>query len=230
MNNAEFDQFADEYTSMHAESIRASGEGPAYFSEYKLRDVANHISSSRLAAKRVLDFGCGVGGSMPYFHKYLPESQLTGIDVSQRSIDIASSRFPDLADYLLFDGVSLPFADNTFDVVFTACVFHHIPANEHVHLLSEILRVLAPGGVFFVFEHNPSNPLTVRVVNQCPFDANAVLISASEFGKRASLAGFISIQRRYRIFFPHLLRKLRYIERLLTWCPLGAQYSLAARK
>lgn len=230
MNRAEFDKFAEEYAAMHGDSVRASGEGPEYFAEYKVLDVMRHLAANHHVPRRIMDFGCGIGGSVPYFRKYLAGSELTCIDVSQKSLDIAQSRFPDSAVYQLFDGNLLPFPDNTFDVIFTACVFHHIPVEDHARLLSEIRRVLAPGGTFFIFEHNPLNPLTVKVVNQCPFDENAVLITASELGRRLASANFQSIRRRYRIFFPRFLQSLRWMEPTLGWCPLGAQYYLAAKK
>ena len=230
MKSTEFDKFADEYAALHSNSIGASGEGPEYFAEYKIRDVKNHIAAHGLAVRESLDFGCGIGGSVPYFRKHLPEANLTCIDVSQKSLDIAQSRFPTSATYRLFDGESLPFEDNTFDVVFSACVFHHIPATEHVRLMAEIRRVLTPDGVFFVFEHNPLNPLTVSVVKQCPFDENAVLIASKELSRRLNKAQFHSIVRKYRVFFPNFLRAFRPLESSLGWCPLGAQYYLAARK
>jgi SAM-dependent methyltransferase len=230
MNNSEFDRFADEYAATLKSGLSASGEGPEFFAEYKIRDVAAHLAALDLQPRRVLDFGCGVGGSVPHFRRHLPQAALTGIDVSARSLDVARARFPDAADYRLFDGRSLPFDDDTFDVGFAACVFHHIPAGEHIALLAEIRRVLRPGGLFFVFEHNPYNPLTVRVVNNCPFDENAVLIKAAQMRERLAAAGFGRLQTRYRIFFPHALHALRRLEPALAWCPLGAQYYVGARK
>lgn len=230
MDRAEFDKFADEYAAMHRDSIRASGEGPEYFAQYKISDVAQHVAQSRVASDKILDFGSGIGASTPYFKKFFPASDLTCVDVSQRSLEIAESRFPGAARYHCFDGRTLPFADNMFDLAFTACVFHHIPADQHEPLFAEIRRVLAPNGIFFVFEHNPLNPLTVRVVNQCPFDENAVLIRAAVLAQRMARAGFRLDRPRYRIFFPSFLRRLRTLEQALTWCPLGAQYYLSARK
>lgn len=80
-----------------------------------------------------------------------------------------------------------------------------------------------------MFEHNPFNPLTRHAVNTCPFDANARLISARQMRRRFHDAGFDVASIRYRIFFPGCLRRLRPLERLLTWCPLGAQYAVVGR-
>jgi hypothetical protein len=82
--------------------------------------------------------------------------------------------------------------------------------------------------VFAIFEHNPMNPLTVRAVNSCEFDENAVLIQPWTLRRRLRQAGFVQTRLRYRIFFPHAARSLRGLERALRWCPGGAQYSIFA--
>ena len=229
MDEAEFDKFADEYYAMHAESITASGEEPEYFAEYKIRDIALECGRHSFLARRIIDFGAGTGGSVPYVRKYFPSAQLTCLDVSQRSLEIAEKRFPSLADYIHFDGVHIPFPEAHFDIAYAACVFHHIDHALHVPLLRELRRVIRPGVVLFVFEHNPNNPLTLRVVNNCPFDENADLIRGHAMKKRLLAAGFADVSLRYRVFFPHSLRALRTLESVLTWLPLGGQYYARAK-
>ena len=107
------------------------------------------------------------------------------------------------AEFAHFDGRTIPYADGTFDVALASCVFHHIPHDEHVALLAEIRRVLAPGGRLFVFEHNPLNPLTRHAVNTCAFDEHAELVLAPTMRRRVRDAGFAAADVRYRIFFPH---------------------------
>lgn len=231
MDKVEFDKFADEYRNLHSQNIRISGEQPEFFAEYKVKDAAALAGDAGFGAVlRVMDFGSGVGNSVPFFAKYMPACRLTCVDVSTKSLEIAEERFSALAEYKVFDGQTLPFTDECYDLVFSACVFHHIPTEEHVGLLREIRRVLRPGGLFVVFEHNPYNPLTVRAVNSCLFDENAVLIDAYTLRKRVTAAGFASVQHRYRIFFPRILRPLRMIEPLLGWLPFGAQYYVVGWK
>jgi len=81
-----------------------------------------------------------------------------------------------------------------------------------------------------VFEHNPYNPLTVRIVNRCPFDEHARLVRGGVMKQRVMAAGFSAATIRYRVFFPHALRVLRPLERALAWLPLGGQYYVLARK
>jgi ubiquinone/menaquinone biosynthesis C-methylase UbiE len=233
MDESEFDGFADEYEAMHKAILAMSGEDADFFAEYKIRDIAQEYSryprSGSMSAK-VLDFGSGNGGTVPYVDQYIPGAHLTCVDVSRRSLTLAEKRFPALAQYIHFDGMHLPFPADHFDIAYAACVFHHIDHAEHVSLLKELRRILQPGGCLFVFEHNPYNPLTMHVVNRCAFDKNARLIRGAAMKKRLVAAGFNSTRIRYRIFFPHVLRAMRPLEAALTWLPLGAQYCALARK
>jgi SAM-dependent methyltransferase len=231
MDEAEFDKFAAEYRDLHAANIKLSGEDPEYFAEYKIKDIAKELEAAGSSANgRVLDFGAGVGYSVPFFRRHLPGAAVTCLDVSQRSLAIGAAKHSADAEFIHFDGASIPYDAGSFDVALASCVFHHIAHAEHVGLLREIRRVLKPGGTLFVFEHNPLNPLTRHAVNTCPFDENAVLIRAPALRARARAAGFHAARIRYRIFFPALLRRLRRFERHLAWLPLGAQYYLCARK
>jgi len=230
MDEVEFDKFADEYRAMHAANIRLSGEDPEYFAEYKVRDLAAELARGNAVARKVLDFGAGVGYSVPFFARYLPAARVTCLDVSRKSLEVGAARHGDAAEFKHFDGRTIPYEDGTFDVALASCVFHHIPHEEHVALLEEIRRVLAPGGRLFLFEHNPLNPLTRHAVNTCEFDEHARLVLAPTMRRRVRDAGFAAAEVRYRIFFPHALRRLRPLEAKLTWLPLGAQYYVAARK
>jgi len=232
MDEAEFDKFASQYRDMHAANIKISGEEPEYFAEYKIVDIAREWNStprSREGAIKVLDFGAGVGYSVPFFARHLPHARVTCLDVSSKSLDIGQARLGNQADFMHFDGKTIPYPDAHFDIGFASCVFHHIPHGEHAGLLREIHRVIKPGGMMFVFEHNPLNPLTRHAVNTCPFDENADLILAPVMRRRLQDSGFESTRVCYRIFFPAFLRKLRPFERQFAWLPLGAQYYVAAQ-
>ena len=123
---------------------------------------------------------------------------------------------------------SLP--NNAVASAFAACVFHHIEPRQHERLFTEIRRVLKPSGYLMIYEHNPFNPLTLRAVNTCPFDENAILIRARTLRGRLASVGFEQLQIRYRVFFPKMLHRFRYLEDSLGWLPLGAQYYVRARK
>jgi ubiquinone/menaquinone biosynthesis C-methylase UbiE len=225
MDEREFDKFAEEYTRMHQQNIRLSGEGIDFFAAYKIQDLQEVWSASgESEPDRILDFGGGIGVSAPHIRRIFPRADITIADVSRRSLEIAERRGVERLNTQHFDGVSLPFEDGYFDVALAACVFHHVDAAEHVSLLAEIRRVLRRGGQLMLFEHNPWNPLTRHAVNTCPFDENAVLISGPEMRRRMHDAGFKDVSVTWRLFVPGALRRLRPLEPWLGWLPLGAQY------
>lgn len=225
----EFDQYADKYTEMHKASIAISGEEPSYFSAYKAKYMA---SSNRLDASKeplsILDFGCGVGNSIPHLRASFPNADLHGTDPSGESISLAKQSLADKAQFQVMPDAGLPYADDSFDAILVACVLHHIAPVERLRWMSELQRVMKPGGQIFVFEHNMLNPLTVKAVKDCHFDEGAILLPRSELLGLAEGAGFTDIRVRYVVFFPHALSIFRPLEPLFGWVPLGAQYVLQA--
>lgn len=225
---AEFDRLADDYHYHHKANVAITGEPPEYFAEYKIADLAELVCTAKVSARRILNFGCGIGNSTPYFRTYFPGVEMCCADVSARSIEIAQGRFPGSEKYVLIDKGRMPLETGSQDIVFSACVFHHIPHKEHLHWLSEFRRVTRPGGLLVIYEHNPLNPLTVRAVNTCPLDVNARLIRGGTMRRRVLAAGWIEAHIDYRLFFPSFLAALRPMERHLGWLGLGAQYRIMA--
>jgi SAM-dependent methyltransferase len=229
MQQSEFDKFADEYHQLLSKSISFSGEDPSFFYEYKVRAAAKIAQQQNLKVERILDFGSGVGNSVPFFLKYFPNVQLICADVSRRSLNVSATRFPNVAEHVEILGSTIPIDHRDVDLVFSACVFHHIPEVEHAGWLEELQRVSRPGALLTIFEHNPLNPITLKIVRDCPFDENAALIPANEFRRRLEQTGWKDAQIKFLIFFPHFLAPLRSVERFLERLPLGAQYAAIAR-
>lgn len=227
MKPQEFDDHAKNYREVLDASIDFSGEDSAYFAEYKIKDFCHELLSQGFVVNsklRLLDFGCGVGASIPYVSKYLKRAELLGVDVSCESVELARSRYGDLAKFFVMSEEGLPAEVGSLDAAYAMCVFHHVDEFSHVSLLAKIREKLKPKGLFMVYEHNPFNPLTVNVVNNCPFDVNAKLIRASVMADRCKKAGFSKVEIKYRVFFPGFLSRLRFIEKLLVKLPLGGQY------
>jgi len=225
MNAAEFDKFAEEYLATHQQNLRISGEDPDYFARYKLDEVRRAWSRAGLPEPAaVLDFGCGIGASLPQLKRVFPGAKVTGVDVSPRSVEIAETRFPGVAELIVYDGGDVPLPPASQDLIFSACVFHHIDHADHPRILADLKRLLKPGGKLVIYEHNPLNPVTRYIVATCPFDENAVLIPAGRLADRLRSAGFHHVETRFTGVFPGPLRALRPLEPALHFLPIGAQY------
>ena len=225
----DFDKFAKDYRQIHNESLKFTGTDSDYFSEQKVNEVKKHEISSDL---EVLDLGCGDGNSAYYFKTIFPDCRYTGLDTSVESVEQANLRGLDGCSFVHFDGFDIPFSDHAFDVVFIACVLHHVDRSLHGRLLREVKRVLKPGGRLYIFEHNPLNPITRKIVRDCPFDEDAVLLSSSYTLGMLKKFGFEDPKAAYTLFFPRhkLFKSFLGLEDYLKWVPLGGQYYAISKK
>jgi SAM-dependent methyltransferase len=97
-------------------------------------------------------------------------------------------------------------------------------------LTAEIRRLLRPGGVFAVIEHNPWNPVTRLIVSRTPVDEDAILLRASETRALLRGAGFSIDREMYFLYFPEkLYRAAAALENGLRRVPLGGQYAVFGR-
>ena len=173
-----------------------------------------------------LDVGCGIGLTDGYLGDF---GRVEGVDVSEDLIERAAAANPAVR-YRSYDGRRLPYGDGSFDLVFAICVVHHVPPAEWQTFVAELARVVRPGGLTVVFEHNPLNPLTRLAVSRCAFDKDVALLPRTRTEHLLSSAGLAVDEARYILFFPWRSRRLRAFERRIGLLPLGAQYYAAARK
>ena len=225
-----FDEFAEDYRKTHDDAVKISGVDSSYFSEYKIKELLKF--ENRQEPIRILDFRCGDGHSSTFIRKYFPKSIIAGVDVSEASVNIAKEKNIGKAFFTVFDGLELPYKEEEFDVVFTSMVFHHIEHKLHHIVLKEIHRVLKKGGRFYNFEHNPYNPLTRKVVRECIFDEDAVLLKPSYNRKVTIESGFKVERLSYTLFFPRqkIFTLFHLLEPAFSWIPIGAQYYIRAVK
>lgn len=218
MNQPDFDKYAEQYDCILKKAIPGGLTEDSYFAEYKVALMAACIGDKQ--PKRILDFGCGPGRSLPYLAHYFSEAELWGYDVSPNVLDTAHRRVPRAR---LFSDWNV-ILDVRFDAIIAANVFHHIPLQQRPPALTQCHNVLAAEGQMFLFEHNPYNPLTRWVFERCPFDVDAEMFTLKTALRLAKEAGFRSVQHGYTLFFPRPLSFFRKWEPLLKSLPLGAQY------
>lgn len=231
MNNQHephFDEYARSYGRLHRDSISASGEEPAYFAAYKVDYIVRVLGRNESSDLAILDFGCGIGNSLPHLAGAFPGAKLHGVDVSSESISLAQQRCPQAELHVVVNDC-MPIAESSIDIAMAACVYHHIPPEQRQAWTNEIRRVLKPDGHFFIFEHNPINPLTQWVVKNCAFDDDAILLPTRESLGLLDQAGMRDASIDYIVFFPKFAARLRALEKRLGWLPLGAQYVAHAR-
>jgi SAM-dependent methyltransferase len=220
---AQFDGYAGSYDAAVNDSLAFLGVQVDYFTRvkaaYLLDILTDHFGAS--GDLSLLDIGCGIGNFHPLIGGKL--KALSGADISAACLAQAAERNPHVA-YSHYDGIRLPYDDGQFDAAMTVCVMHHVPPEAWPGFAAEMKRVVKPGGLAVVFEHNPLNPLTRRVVSNCEFDEDAVLLSQRQTRGLLAGAGFTDLRSRSILSVPSAGRLSRRIDLALGRLSLGAQY------
>jgi SAM-dependent methyltransferase len=162
----------------------------------KLHHLPRLIDFDAYRGRRVLDVGCGAGTDLMRFAR--GGAVVSGVDISSSAIGLAKANFAQQglgADLREADGERLPFADDTFDLVYAHGVVQY--TTDDRALVAECRRVLKPGGtaVFQVYNRiSWLNALSKLMKVGLEHEDAPVLkkYSLSEF--RALLAGFSDVR------------------------------------
>jgi len=112
-----------------------------YWKRFVVRQTGLHPE------EHCLDLCCGTGDIAREVLRQYPASKVTGLDFSQKMLNIAKSKSSNYSgiQYLLGDAMEIPFPDTNFDAVTIGYGLRNVPNLNGC--LQEILRVLKPGGV-----------------------------------------------------------------------------------
>jgi SAM-dependent methyltransferase len=157
---------------------------------------ADSLIEPGLRNGRLLDVGCG---SFPLFLTRCSFESKYGIDRVPRN-NGADPRLEgiNLVDFDLEAGSHLPFPDDYFDVITALAVFEHIDQERLVPLLSEVARLLKPGGQYIMTTPAPwtegilATMARVRLVSSAEIDEHKGAYSRSEIREVLAEAGFES--------------------------------------
>ena len=125
------------------------------------RKISSILSNYTSDPKNILDIGCAYGGLIYELMKNYSTTNFDGIDPGKKSIEIANKNIQSKR-VTFIEGFSdqLPFEDNKFDVVILMMVMQWIPRSDLIKTISEVDRVLKIGGLIFLEEYLPNQPVT----------------------------------------------------------------------
>ncbi|WP_263419492.1 class I SAM-dependent methyltransferase [Terriglobus albidus] len=223
----EFDLYAASYDALLEDPLRNRfAHGTHYFHQRKwvlIQDLL-HRAGLNTSSLRWLDVGCGKGELLELAGSHF--AWAGGCDPSAAMLD-SCTRFEVRQQQ---SQIELPFDDSSADFVTAVCVYHHVPQAARKLLLDEIKRVLSPGGLACMIEHNPWNPITRAIVSRCPVDVDAELLTERSAKALMRDCGFTPLFSDYFLYLPEqLYSRMAFLESLLAKVPLGGQYALLAR-
>ena len=103
------------------------------------------------AGQKVLDIGCGWGGTALYLHRAAGVDVL-GITLSERQLAVARKRAKDagVADHVRFELIDYRELDGQFDRIVSIGMFEHVGARHYDEFFSKCARLLKPDGVMLL--------------------------------------------------------------------------------
>lgn len=143
--------------------------------------------------ERVVDVGCGTGKVPVLVAKsVLPGGEVFGIDASAEMIAMSrkSARDADVEiEFRRSVMEALPFPDGYFDVILSCQALHHVPRDAKFQALSEMQRVLRPGGRLLLLDHGKPYRWYLKILFY-PFRWNIAEYQAENF--RGQVPGMIA--------------------------------------
>jgi ubiquinone/menaquinone biosynthesis C-methylase UbiE len=117
------------------------------------REYAKKLSHRGFQKGRVIDVGCGFGGTAIVLAQKFPDSEIVGIDLSEPLLRRANqaAQVANLGERVRFekaDVQQIPYEDDSFDAVLNLNMVHLV--KDPIKMLNEIERVLGPNGLLFV--------------------------------------------------------------------------------
>ena len=143
MDPEEYDKLAEHdrchWWYLGLQALALSFAGP------KLHDLRECAADRAGDSLQILDAGCGTGGALCRLEQ---SGGRVGLDVSRRALDYAGERL----SCPLCQGsvVALPFRDASFELVLCMDVIYHVGVESDLDALSEMRRVMKPGGVAII--------------------------------------------------------------------------------
>ena len=224
----EFDRYAETYSSLLHDPIRERfAPGSGFFAERKRLLLRSFFARRGVETGTLswLDHGCGQGDLLRLAGGSF--ARASGCDLSPAMLEACA----DLDVRRQTSTVAIPFDDESFDLVTAVCVYHHIEPAERPAVTAEVRRVLKPGGIFCIMEHNPFNPATQLIVSRTPVDADAKLLRSGTARKLMRQARIEPVETRFFLYFPE-----RWYARFARWedrfarLPFGGQYAVLGVK
>ena len=180
----------DENTKYLDEALHADARHERVSPPFLGSKIRNDMLREFLAPGRgdlVVDLGCGSGRTLLWNRDW--EAHAVGIDISPFFAHESRAQ----VDLLLGDLRRLPFADGTFTKAYSLDVLEHLSPDALHGMLTEAARVLAPGGMLFVYTHVRKN---------APIAAGLRWINA--LARRLDRAGLIDLRQEHLRKSDHL--------------------------
>jgi SAM-dependent methyltransferase len=153
---------------------------------------------------RILDCGCGFGGTVAHLNERLSDCKLVGLNIDERQIlrarEIVQPLRGNTVEFVVGDACALPFDPGSFDVVLAVeCIFHFPSRQDFFHGARRSLR---PGGTLmvsdFVISEDKLDEMNAWMGHNAQtqgtyFGSTTSAVTTSVYSQLASAEGFVPL-------------------------------------
>ncbi len=138
-----YESFQINYRKYYTDSIETAKWLTNHFKKYiELKDV------------KVLDWGCGPARIIRHLPSIMGDScEYYGTDYNKRTIEWCSNNIKGISFNENTLAASLPYDDNSIDIIYGISIFTHLSEQLHYDWYNELKRVLKTGGIMFLTSH-----------------------------------------------------------------------------
>jgi ubiquinone/menaquinone biosynthesis C-methylase UbiE len=149
-NKSAHDLIASSYDQTHVEIYNPTEQARI---EQMLKLAISQLSTSSNSPFSALDFGAGTGNLTGHLLKL--RMRVVAADVSAKSLSILKEKYPGInkLETEVLNGIDLlNIKNDSFDMVATYSVLHHVP--DYLAIIKEFVRVVKPGGIIYIDHEN----------------------------------------------------------------------------
>ena len=117
------------------------------------QEIIHNVKDYLPKAPLILDWGCGPARITRHLKKYYPDAVIYACDTNSQTIQWNLQHLPNIHFVSQQEQPPLPFNNNHFDLIIGFSVLTHIPAKDQQAWLTELNRILKPGGITWITTH-----------------------------------------------------------------------------
>jgi len=209
---SEFDNVSENYEDALSLGISLSGENSDYFACIRVDHMARVHARIQAKTTKIMDYGCGTGGSIGHLLKAFNPDSIVALDTSGESLKILRQKY--CSKKISTVKLESNFNKSSCDLCYCNGVFHHILPKNREEAAKFVFDSLNKGGFFYFWENNPWNPATHWVMSRIPFDRKAVKIFPHQAVQLLQNVGFEIKLIHYLFIFPRFLKILDRLKEL----------------
>lgn len=149
-----------------------------------IKTLVKSVGKDLYSFERVLDFGCGCGRILRFFHDHPPSCRFDALDIDAEMISWCRDNLAFLAEWNTTDHLPpTSFKDDTFSFIYVISLFSHLDEYMQFLWLEELRRIVKPGHYVILSFHGGASVAELTAADRSVFEKRGFLYKKGQTGK-----------------------------------------------